>query len=767
MAGLAVANFFVLTGKDFLYIGTIFTFIYIMIAPGMLVLSFLADRKLPWALALGLSASLSSLILTLLGLACNTALPAFGISRPLDTLPLLAALDLFVILLLIFIAIYKKESALLKPQVGRIDHAIVLIASILPMLATAGAIILSNGGSDAGAMFTLGLIALLIFFVIVSKVRLKSSSYAILLYGMTVAILLMTSMRGYYLTGHDVQLEYQVFSMTNRLKFWDMANFQDAYNACLSITILPTFLESMLHVKDYYIYKFFFQFISGFLAVILFYLNRNFVSDKTAFLAGLVYITFPTFLVDMAMLNRQEMALLFFAGLIFILVTDGYFKGKKRSILLLLLGTGIILSHYSTSYITVAILIGAYIFNLLMRVLFSLRNPKPLGWLWKATGNAYRTKEPRLLQITVTLGLVVVLAIWTGPVTETSQNFMSTVGEIATTLQNPFKKDLMSGPKKYSLTNSDQMSKDELFQLYIEQEIESTRTGQPDENYYPRAITDKYKKVAIEEPSLPLSSVGIDIQGKLDSSLKGIYNETKQFYAKIMQIFILIGMIGLFFGYRFLGNLKKDVPMEYIALCGAGIFIMAMQIILPQSVIDYGLLRLFQQNLVLLSLPITLGFLAGFGQIFDSKKKQRTLFAGFLITFFLILSGFIPQLTGGGRPMLTLNNSGFYYDAYYIHSGEMDAYLWLKSQSIDKPVQSDRYFSNTKLLTYSDIGAHTKLLPEVTLKDAMVYLSYVNSNSESVMDFVDGDVLYYKLPIRFFDDNKNLVYSSTDAKIYD
>lgn len=767
LAGLITVNFVALSGNDFLFLGTIFTFAYIMTVPGILLLPFFSEKKLPWPLGLALGASLSALLLTLLGLATNVLLPAYGgMERPLETLPLLAALDIFVCYLLAMTHVYKKDSAILWPGFEPSDRLVIAFAVLLPISASAGAIILTNGGANTMAMCVLALIAIAVMAVIARKNTLRTSSFAVLVYGVAVAILLMTSMRGYYLTGHDVQLEYQVFSLTNRLKLWDINNYQDAYNACLSITILPTYLQSLLHVQDHYIYKFFFQFISASLAVIVFYLSRRFTSDKAAFLAALLYVTFPTFLVDMAMLNRQAMALLFFGGLMFVLLDDDYFAKNKRSFMMLLLGSGMILSHYSTSYIAIAILGGGYLINVALRLLFSIRWLQKISFLRITARNVKRTRQPLRIPLPVALSLVIVLGVWTGPVTSTSHNFVETMEKIITTLQDPFESNLSTGAQKYSLGNAVALDKYQLFDIYIQQEVAKSRQEADEGRYYPKEITNRYEKAPVDEPILKLTSAGQRIRSALNLSLKGIYNDTKQFYAKILQIFIFLSLLGLMLGYRFHGHLKHDVPMEYIALSAAGIFVMGMQVILPSSVIDYGLLRLFQQNLVLLALPVALGFLAAWSLVIQKARRRLIVFGGFIVIFFLILSGFIPQLVGGGRPALTLNNSGFYYDAYYIHGGEMDALLWLKEASVELPVQSERYFSDIRLLTYSDIGARPRLLPEATLKDSLVFYSHLNTTRDSVIEFIDGEVLYYTVPSEFFDDNKNRIYDSGQSRIY-
>ena len=63
------------------------------------------------------------------------------------------------------------------------------------------------------------------------------------------------------MTGHDIQQEYLVFQLTEFHGHWSMAYFNDPYNACLSITILPTELSRIIQVDSPYIFKLFFQMI--------------------------------------------------------------------------------------------------------------------------------------------------------------------------------------------------------------------------------------------------------------------------------------------------------------------------------------------------------------------------------------------------------------------------------------------------------------------------------------------------------------------------
>jgi uncharacterized membrane protein len=47
----------------------------------------------------------------------------------------------------------------------------------------------------------------------------------------------MLSLRSWYISGFDISNEYEVFKITKEKMLWSMSNFNDTYNACLSITM--------------------------------------------------------------------------------------------------------------------------------------------------------------------------------------------------------------------------------------------------------------------------------------------------------------------------------------------------------------------------------------------------------------------------------------------------------------------------------------------------------------------------------------------------
>src|SRR5262249_36539264 len=86
---------------------------------------------------------------------------------------------------------------------------------------------------------------------------------------------------------------------------------------------------------------------------------RRFVSSKLALISAIYFIAYPTFFSDMPMLNRQEIAFVFLGLMLLALFDTKYSLSSGRG-LMVIFGIGMVLSHYSTTYATIAILLMAY-----------------------------------------------------------------------------------------------------------------------------------------------------------------------------------------------------------------------------------------------------------------------------------------------------------------------------------------------------------------------------------------------------------------------
>ena len=122
-----------------------------------------------------------------------------------------------------------------------------------------------------------------------------------------------------------------------------------------------------------YIYKVIFQMIFAFGLLPIYYFIKKLSSSRIALICALIFISFPVFLNDMPFLNRQEIAFVFFG----LLLLTNFLKipRKPKIILTILYLLGLILSHYSSAYVTlVTILLSWFIYKFISRKRFYKRH---------------------------------------------------------------------------------------------------------------------------------------------------------------------------------------------------------------------------------------------------------------------------------------------------------------------------------------------------------------------------------------------------------
>ncbi len=721
---------------------------FLLLIPGYLLLRLITPRQVrtagpeTWAF----SAGLSVIILMILGLGVNTLLQRYGIAQPLSAQYLRPVIGVFTGLLAALLIFTRKHFV---PGIRRLrltlaQSVLVVLSTLVPIIAAAGAITLNNGGPAGLALVALGIII-----VIATTLSWAQSDgfkrlqpYA--LFTIALGLLLATSLRGWNITGHDIIQEYQVFQLTNQHGVWRMSFFQDAYNACLSITIVPTILAKLTRVSDPYVYKLLFPFVAAIVPVALYGLLSRFVGRQLAFVSAIVFVTFPTFFTDMAMLNRQEIALLCFI-LLFSALFEQRWSRPVRYTLILLTGIGMIFSHYSTSYVALSIILAAKFIEIGARVLMAiLRRPRPkkswmpLSWLAIAS-------------------LLVALVTWNSFITHTSSGITKTIRGIVTSIPQVLNGNAKAGEASYSVL-SKSASAEEIFANYTA----SGTVGRefPTGNYYPPAITAAYPVAQTHDAAQPVNRFGRFLHVS-QSLLTITYDKLRFGYAAFVQVFIVLGILA----YAWL-MLARRLPRQYYYLGIGSLMMIGLQVALPSSVIDYGLLRLIQQSLVFLAIPLVLACTTLLRLIRIPERYRLGLVATLFMAFFAVLSGLIPAVTGGYKASLTTANQGFYYQAYYTHSDELAGFAWLQTHVPTGAIVNADDFARRKMITYAGIYARPQILPDGISVGSYVYLSHGNLEFDSEPKYFNGNLIFQKPPLQFLSDQKNLVYNAGFVKVY-
>jgi len=484
-----------------------------------------------------------------------------------------------------------------------------------------------------------------------------------------------------------------------------------------------------------YIYKILFQIMFSFSVISLYLSFKRYSLKPIAFLSAFYFMSFPTFLNDMPMQNRQEMALFFFA-LVLLVLFNKTVRPRLKEILFLVFGFSMIVSHYSTSYIAVALFILTYLISFVLKRNF-IKEKIHIG-----NKNYYLTGV-------MVLGIVVFTFLWNTQITRTSGGLTYLVTQ-----------DLKSGETLYSIFSWKKLDKNKLFDEYVLASTKEVELSGDKDLYYEKDTYEKYKLSLLDDDILPLTSLGRKLKD-ISLDVFSLNYFLRQGIAKIIQLFIILGFIVLILN---MNQYIKNVDSEYNVLAFVSILLTGLLILLPMFSIEYGTLRFFQQTLIVLALPTVIGSLIIFH--FLSKDSRLYVSVAIFVILFLSLSGFVPQILGGYYPQLHLNNQGIPYDCFYIHKTEVLSTNWLKGRfSNTYNIQSNQcmYF---KMLVVDGLVSSGNLLPATIKKNDYVYLDYSNVNNEKNMLYFNGDWFIHNYPVEFLDENKNLIYNNSGSKIY-
>lgn len=765
------------------------TFVNIALLPGAAFLWVLRVKIASLLEGLVYSFGLSLLLLMLSGLVSNELLYLFGVKRPLELPGIWAALNLLVIACVAVGARINRETIRFKkitwPQFPITTWLTIVLASVLPVLATFGAFRLNNGGNALVAGATLVGATIMLVWALILRNKLSDNSLGFVIFMIALSILLMTSLRSWDISGHDIMREFHVYALTHVRGHWDIGAYRDPYNACLSITILPEMFARLLHISGIVVFKLILQTIFAACVVAIYLMLRRFGSKLVALSGCALFISYPTFINDSAMLTRQGVAYLFFAlGLLAILRSD---NARVHRWLFLLCSLGVILSHYSTTYMFIAIFGMALVSKLLIQKL--RRWPRD----WRS--HQFSALSPGILLI-----IVLTTFLWYSQFTATSGGLSRT---IATSIANV--PHLMSADNKSTDTSAvlflaAHRTQVDIYQAYLARPTTSNKIVEAAQ-YQPQISGDDLPLTRIGQK---LTRVGIR---------PSISNDLRQNFAKILQFLATISV--LYFAYTRIFRVKTAsphrvvikmsrlrpkrilrrpssnaatserssliapeslpemvpklpqsglLPLDLISLSLGGVALLVLMAVMPTISVNYGVLRAFQQSLIFLLVPITL-FLA----LLVRRLRQwiKVALAGLLLSgLFLLFSGVFAQLTGGVPGSFTMNNHGLYYGLYYTSKADLRAYDWAKSVL---PRRSDvRSASFAKAIMHDPSYPYyrTGILPSQRPADSYVYLNEAELVRQKFYVYHDSSPLITTFPLDYYQDWSNQVYSTSTTGIF-
>lgn len=481
------------------------------------------------------------MLLVVGGLAINTLLPWFGVPRPLAPVPILLLVDVLNISLFVLRS-YRPEIPSWRSGLAglqRQEIRLMVVAGLCLPLVVFGANRLNNGSGDQVSLVALVAMSAALILLLTWADRIASGITGVTIYLVSASVLLMTSLRGWSVTGHDIQLEYRVFQLTAAHGQWNFHSLNNAFNACLSITIFPTEMASLMHIDHPYIYKVFFQLIFAACPVMVYAISRRYFSERISILGAIYFIGFPTFLTDMPYLNRQEMALIL-VGAGILAITNPNWSKRRKQVALIVAAVGVELTHYSTSYIFVGTLGVAWLAEHVGRV----------GSWWTrrpAHSETSRTRRWATPGRTIGLGCLVAVAafvtIWGGLATHTAGGAADEIkGAVSGFFDGSGNK---SSAVSYGLFSGKSQSPQSILDQYRKQTLKA-REKSPEGTYLPEKVVAQYRTPVVNEPNLPLTGIGRAL-GEVGVSASSLNTVIRLLAAYGEQVFVVIGLVVLIF----------------------------------------------------------------------------------------------------------------------------------------------------------------------------------------------------------------------------
>ncbi len=712
----------------------------LLLVPGYLVLRIagVGDRQ-PW-LRVALAAAAGTAWTMAVGLAATSLLPLAGVHQPLREVPLLGvyAASLAV----------TAWAAARRPRVrlvrwrfsiaNRLAAALYGVAILLPILSFVGASLLNNGYDNSWlvVMFLLAGVALVA--ATLRSNRLPRSVLPALLFSISLSAVWTYSLRSGAVFGWDIQQELSVFQHTQAAGVWHLGQTHTQYDAMLSLTVLPTVLANLAGLSGGVIFKVGMPLLFSLLPVLLYYAYRQFAKRWLAFVAAALVVAQFYYLQEFSALVRQQVGFVYFALLLFALLHKTWSARTKKWLAGLAIW-GLIVSHYSTAYATIAVLVIVYVLA------------KILLLVWRMVWFNELAAREVLVKTWVVLALLIGSVLWYGPATHSDvvanslfrpRAYVQAYQATGAFLRRSVVLSLHFG-------SGGQQKQQPSAAHYLSTVGAEFQASKPYFSYYPGA--SNLSLAAVRVPEIAHRGALYSLARAGDTALRSGW---------WLLAFVGIGAMAWAVYRRF-----DERHMEVTLLVGVGGLLFIAAHIVPAVARLYNVSRIVEQVLLLAALPAVMTAAWLLKKMLPALQKAAL--AMVIAISLLYAAGLVTQATGGPAAA-NLNNYGSDYQQYYMTSTDLAAAQWLGTQyRAGDVLYADRYAALRFTTTIpAQHGIFTDVSPETVARNAYVYADGTNVLQGVAIANDGGKTVMYQFPAAFLAAHKNILYSNGSAEIY-
>lgn len=334
-------------------------FAILVVAPGYLLLRVFQNKDWGFVKTFVFSVALSLVIIMTWGLLVNTILPILGYGMPLSRISLIISFGLLGVILL---AVNLRYRSIVYSSIHLTHKLYIFLPLIFPVMSIIGIQLMNSMGNNILLLALLISVPVYVVYLFTQRTKLPEHVYLVTILCIGASLLLLVPLRNPHIIGDDVLREYGLFLRFSNNGIWHITH--DAMlSSSLSINLLPTIVRQLTGMDSVYVFK-------GLLFVVMFctpfvvyYIAKRFIGIAGAFIAAFFVMAQTRFLGIGG--GRTEFAVFFFATMILVLMDDKIIK-KAKIALFACMSVGIVFSHYTTAFITMFLLAGAYVLEKLI-----------------------------------------------------------------------------------------------------------------------------------------------------------------------------------------------------------------------------------------------------------------------------------------------------------------------------------------------------------------------------------------------------------------
>jgi uncharacterized membrane protein len=682
----------------------IFGIIYIAILPGIVLLRVLRLHKLGAVKTLLYSVALSLGFQMFLGFLLNEIGPLVGVSEPISILPLISAS--FILVTSLGLLSYLRDKNFVNPKKICLNREWLFPAftlCILPFLSVLGATLMNLYSSNTLTLILLIILSAVPVLVVFNLI--PKRTYPIAILTISISLLFYSSLISSHLLGWDINVEYYFAELVKTNSYWNLT-LPLSYNAMLSITMVGPIFSNICSLSIVWVFKIIYPLIFSLVPLVLFKTFQEQTDDKIAFLSCFFFMASYVFFSNMIQLARQEIASLFLALLILLMI-DKKLEGKKRAFLFITFGFMLVVSHYSLFFVY------AFFFVTIL-IIQTILNSKSIRMLGNRFFIGLHKSPPRLPIFEVDfirpiffLPIAVFALIWYTLVS--GSIIINQILEFLSRIANNI-----------------------LINLFNAKSVQGLNL----------LVTETYSPLHAVNKILYLLFEGSIIIGVVFSFLR--YRNLR--FRKEYLLFSISGLIIVF--------ASLSVPYFSSALGSDRLYHITLFILAPFCVI--GFIAFFEGLNKVLSRKI--------GELrINSLKIISILLAAFL----LFNSGFVYEIAKDNSASISLNNT---HDYPRFNDGEVQGAEWVTSKSGNSTIYGDTYgrllLYEFAFWRVNVFWGETGKLPE----NVYVYLRSLNGKGTVMESESASTNVYTYLPTsQFYNESlsiKNKIYDNGFAQVY-